>query len=98
VLSAGVVCVGLAGGGILPMVGLIFGARFGVASFGRVMGLVMLTVTFSSLGPLLAGWIYDATGSYDCAFLLFLGLFLPGMVLMKHLPPPAAGSVAPGAR
>lgn len=90
VVVAGVVCVGLAGGGILPMMGLIHGARFGVASFGRVMGLVMLTVTLSSLGPLLAGWIFDRTGSYDAAFLLFLLLFLPGILLMKWLPAPGS--------
>jgi MFS family permease len=86
--ALGVVCVGLAGGGILPMMGLVHGARFGLASFGRVMGLVMLTITFSSLGPLLAGWIFDATGSYDLAFMLFLGLFAPGIVLMRWLPAP----------
>jgi len=97
-LTVGVIFVGLAGGGILPMMGLIFGARFGVASFGRVMGLVMLTITFSALGPLLAGWIFDATGSYDYAFMLFLALFLPGVVLMKRLPAPGAASRAPGSR
>jgi MFS-type transporter involved in bile tolerance (Atg22 family) len=72
------------------MMGLIHGARFGVASFGRVMGLVMLTVTLSSLGPLLAGWIFDRTGSYGAAFLLFLLLFLPGILLMKWLPAPGS--------
>ncbi|MBX3707789.1 MAG: MFS transporter [Pseudomonadales bacterium] len=87
-LTVGVVCVGLAGGGILPMMGLIHGARFGLASFGRVMGLVMLTITLSATGPILAGWIFDLTGSYDTAFVLFLGLFAPGVVLMRWLPPP----------
>lgn len=87
-LTVGVVCVGLAGGGILPMMGLIHGARFGLASFGRVMGLVMLTITLSATGPILAGWIFDLTGSYDTAFVLFLGLFLPGVVLMRWLPAP----------
>ncbi len=89
-LTVGVICVGLAGGGILPMMGLVFGARFGLASFGRVMGLVMLTITFGAAGPLAAGWIHDATGSYDLAFLLFMGLFVPGVVLMKGLPAPGA--------
>jgi MFS family permease len=91
-VTAGVVCVGLAGGGILPMVGLIHGARFGVASFGRVMGLVMLTVTLSSLGPFLAGWIFDRTGSYDQAFMLFMLLFLPGILLMRWLPAPGSSA------
>jgi MFS family permease len=91
-LTLAVVCVGLAGGGILPMLGLVFGARFGVEAFGRVMGLVMLTITFGAVGPVAAGWVYDVTGSYDVAFLMFVGLFLPGVVLMRRLPPPGRGA------
>lgn len=92
VLTLGVVCVGLSGGGLLPLLGLIFGARFGVASFGRVMGLVMLSLTVGAAGPLLAGWLYDLTGSYDAVFLLFLAMFLPAGIAMRWLQPP--GSVA----
>lgn len=91
-LTLAVACVGLAGGGILPMLGLVFGARFGVEAFGRVMGLVMLTITFGAVGPVAAGWVYDVTGSYDVAFLMFQGLFLPGVVLMRRLPPPGRGA------
>jgi MFS family permease len=90
VLTAGVVCMGLAGGGILPLLGLIFGARFGVASFGRVMGLVMLSLTLGSAGPLFAGWVYDLTGGYDVMFIVFLALFLPAAVAMRWLKPPGA--------
>jgi len=90
VLTLGVVCVGLSGGGLLPLLGLIFGARFGVASFGRVMGLVMLSLTVGSAGPLLAGWLYDLTGSYDAAFMLFLGMFLPAGIAMRWLQPPGS--------
>ena len=32
------------------------------------------------------------TGSYDVAFLMFVGLFLPGVVLMRRLPPPGRGA------
>jgi MFS family permease len=91
VLTLGVVCVGLSGGGLLPLLGLIFGARFGVASFGRVMGLVMLSLTLGSAGPLLAGWLYDATGSYDAVFILFLVMFLPAGIAIRWLQPPELG-------
>ena len=86
VLAVGVVCVGLAGGGILPLMGLIFGARFGVASFGRVMGFAMLGFTVGATGPLLAGWVYDLNGSYDLAFLPFLASILPAVIAMRWLP------------
>lgn len=88
VLTLGVVCVGLSGGGILPLMGLIFGARFGVASFGRVMGLVMLSMTVGSAGPLLAGWLYDLTGGYQLMFSMFLLLFLPAGIAMRWLAAP----------
>ncbi len=96
-LSIGVVCVGLAGGGILPLLGVVFGSRFGVASFGRVMGFVMLSFIFSAAGPLLAGWAYDLTGSYDSAFLTFLALFIPASIAMWWLPAPAARVYTPAA-
>ena len=81
-----IVCVGLSGGAILPMLGIVFGSRFGVASFGRVMGFAMLGITAGALGPVLAGWVHDATGSYDIAFLVAALLFVPGAVVMVFLP------------
>ena len=73
-LLLGVICMGLSGGGILPMMGVIFSARFGAAAFGRVMGFVMVNVTLGAVTPIIAGWIYDIYGSYDLALygLIFL--------------------------
>ena len=82
----GVVVVGLSGGGILPMLGIVYGARFGVASFARVMGFAMLIMTLGACGPLLAGWVHDSTGSYDIAFQVFLVLMVPGVIFMFWLP------------
>jgi MFS family permease len=86
-LIAGVACVGLSGGGILPMLGIVVGSRFGVASFGRAMGLAMLAITAGAAGPIVAGAVFDATGSYDPAFLAFAALIVPGAILMVRLPP-----------
>jgi MFS family permease len=93
-LVAGVCCMGLSGGGILPLMGVIFGSRFGVASFGRVMGLVMMTIMVGAIGPLIAGWVYDATGSYDQAFTLFLAAFLPAVIAIYWMPAQSRSSDA----
>lgn len=82
------VVMGLSGGGILTLMAVVYGSRFGAASFGRVMGLGMLFITLASLGPLFSGWIFDRTGSYDLAFGLFAALFLPAAVAVYRLPPP----------
>ena len=86
----GITCVGLAGGGILPLLGLIFSARFGIASFGRVMGFAMLSISLGSMGPFLAGWAYDLTGTYDSVFTLFGLSFIPAVILMRWLPKPGS--------
>lgn len=82
------VLMGLAGGGILTLMAVVYGSRFGAASFGRVMGLGMLFITIASLGPLFSGWIFDRTGSYDIAFGLFALLFVPASIAVYRLPPP----------
>ena len=77
---------GLATGGVLPLMGLIYAGRFGVSSFGRVMGLVNLFLTAGSVGSVYSGWIFDLTGSYLPAFATFLILLLPGAIWMRWLP------------
>ena len=79
---------GVANGGLIPIVGVVFAARFGVGSFGKVMGLYMLIMVAASLGPLYAARIYDSMGSYDYAFVSFILMTVPGLLLLKWLPPP----------
>jgi len=87
-LLGSAVLIGFATGGILPLMGVIYGSRFGSASFGRVFGLVFMFLTIGALGPLLAGWIYDLTNSYDAAFNLFLVMIIPAAIGMIWLKPP----------
>jgi MFS family permease len=91
-LVLGVICMGLAGGGILPLMGVIFSARFGAESFGRVMGFVMLNVTFGALAPVAAGWVYDLTGAYDLSLWVMLGLIIPAAIAMVKLPQPQSAA------
>ncbi len=87
-LVFGVLLLGLAGGGILPLMGVIFSSRFGAVSFGRVMGFVMLTGTLAALAPVGAGWSYDVWGSYSPALGVLLFAMLPAGVAMLRLPQP----------
>ncbi|MEN3976945.1 MFS transporter [Emcibacter sp. SYSU 3D8] len=68
---------GLATGGFLPLIGAVVAGQFGPIAFGRVMGLLgPFTMPVAVLGPPLAGYIFDLTGSYVQAFELFLGMIV----------------------
>ncbi|MFT7654156.1 MAG: MFS family permease [Candidatus Azotimanducaceae bacterium] len=79
---------GMATGGVLPMMGIVYASRFGTLSFGRVVGLVNLFLMTGSFGSILSGWIFDATGSYDVAFKVFLVCIVPAAIAIYWLPPP----------
>ena len=89
------VLLGIASGGLIPIMGVVFVARFGVASFGKVMGLVMLVMAAGSLGSVYAAWVYDLTGGYYYAFISFILITLPGLFLLKWLPPPLEAKKEP---
>lgn len=79
------ISMGLAVGGLLPLMGAIYSHRFGAKSFGRVMGLVTMIITIGGFGPLIAGAVFDATGNYDAAFILFLAVLIPAALGMLGL-------------
>jgi MFS family permease len=85
-----IVCVllGCAGGGMLPLLGAVVGSRFGAAAFGQVMGLLGPFTTLAAVGPWIAGYVRDASGSYDQAWIIFLFMLIPA----------AVGSLSLGAR
>lgn len=85
VIAAGIQ--GFATGGVMPMMGIIYSARFGTHSFGKVLGYVNLVIMLGSFGSIFSGWVFDRTHSYDMAFWFFIALILPGMVIMFFLPP-----------
>ncbi len=61
---------GLAYGGISPIVLAIGTSVFGTKSIGSILGTLQLSYTGGmAIGPLLAGYIFDVTGSYYAAFL-----------------------------
>ena len=71
-LFAFVLVYGLTGGGGLVLAPLMVGECFGVKSVGTIFGvLAIAAVVGGAVGPLLAGLIFDATGSYYPAFIIF---------------------------
>jgi MFS family permease len=78
---------------------LMFAIRadyFGRRHFGTIMGLMDFIQTWGVvLGPVFAGWVWDVTGSYSTAFLVFAATSALSMVLMLILHRPVL-KPAPG--
>ncbi len=94
VLVVATVATGISGGGILPLMGLMYSSRFGVASFGRVMGFGMLTIMAGAVSPIGAGWVYDLYGSYSIALITLALIMVPPGIAMYWLRPPESGATA----
>lgn len=79
---------GLGIGSWLPSLSITISTIFGLSSYGVIFGIMsMMWMGGGSLGPTVAGMIYDANGSYYYAFLLSLLLYaiaLPSILLVKY--------------
>jgi len=68
---------------------LMFAIRaeyFGRRHFGTIMGLMdFIQIWGVVLGPVFAGWVWDVTGSYSTAFLIFAATSALSMALMLAL-------------
>ncbi len=81
---------GLSFGGLGTLSPLSIQEAFGVKSFGSILGLVQMAQLVSFLvGPLMAGAIFDATGSYRLVFVIVALLFMLGVLAMTQARPPA---------
>ena len=58
---------------------------FGMKSLGSANGLLSwIELPFAALASPIAGFVFDATGSYDGAFLVFAGFLMIGRVREGH--------------
>ena len=77
---------GLAAGGMLPVWGGMVAAAFGIASFGRVMGLLMPVIAiFTSPAPIIAAQSLDRTQSYGLAMQGFVAALMVAAMLLIPL-------------
>jgi MFS family permease len=66
---------GLGAGSWLPIVSMLTSDSFGLAYYGSIFGLISLLLNIgTAAGPLAAGVMFDAMGSYHAAFILCAAL------------------------
>jgi MFS family permease len=88
---------GIGYGAQVPMSVAIVREYFGRARLGTIIGLTTGVAYVGSLiGPPLAGWIYDAYGSYQGAWFTMTGLSVAGMVSYLTAPPSGRTRLATG--
>ncbi len=68
---------GVSAGGFLPLIAAVVSQRFGISSFGLVMGMVGPFTAVAAVGPWLAGYVRDNYGSYEGAWEIFALLLIP---------------------
>lgn len=90
-------CIGIANGGYLPVTGAVVSTRFGTASFGQVIGTLMVFASLGSLGAIVTGWIRESSGSYPVAFLSLVVVAVPGLLSFRHLQDKAVPRQVPAA-
>lgn len=83
------VLAGIGYGGVIVIGPAMFGAYFGRTHYARIMGWTApVGILFGAGGPLLAGFIYDTTGSYIPVFWVAIALLGAGLVAALLARPP----------
>ncbi len=63
---------GFGSGAVSPLYLFMLGRYFGRKAYGSIFGILgFIRAPFQLLAPIYAGWVYDTTGSYMTAFLVF---------------------------
>ncbi len=79
---------GLGYGGIAALKSPVTAELFGLSSHGVILGFTFFSDCLGGfIGPVLAGWIFDITGSYQWAFLVSTALSVTGIILSSTLRP-----------
>jgi predicted MFS family arabinose efflux permease len=88
-LYAVVAVYGFAHGGVFVVVSLLVADYFGLRAHGAIFGTVLFFGTVGgAMGPILAGLVFDISGSYLWAFLGLMALAALALGLVLSLPGP----------
>ena len=88
-----VVLFGLGLGGGAVLIPLLVGECFGLRAFAKVLGVVMISATVGgATGPVVTGYIFDVTGSYNLAFTLHIVALTTAALAIFFLRRPRAAS------
>ena len=75
-------------GGSMVLRGGLLSEFFGTASFGKLLGIVLGSASIGGIiGPTVAGWIFDITGSYTPAWALMGAIMAVTIILVSRLRP-----------
>ena len=81
---------GFAYGGIVPLSSPIVAELFGLRAHGSILGVITFSATIGgAIGPVVAGYIYDVTGSYQPSLLISGGIAVAATLLALFLKPTA---------
>ena len=87
---------GIGFGGAVPLRSVIQAEFFGLKAFGAIQGMVLTVTTVGAFfGPVLAGYLYDTSGSYRLSFLILAAAPLAAIPLVLSLRPATPGLEAP---
>ncbi len=80
---------GLSRGGIIPLLAIIWAGYFGRISLASVRGISLpVHLIANAFGPIIAGGVYDTTGSYQKAFIVFIVFSLASALCILLSRPP----------
>lgn len=79
---------GFAHGGFFTLISPLLADLFGTRSHGVIFGLVFsISTVGGAIGPVVAGYMFDITGSYEIIFLVLTGMSTLGLIATALLKP-----------
>jgi MFS family permease len=79
---------GFAHGGVFSVISPILAELFGTVSHGLIFGITAFISSMGGfIGPVMAGYLFDRTGSYSAAFIVLAAMSFTGLITSLTLKP-----------